>query len=222
VRVRRAIALGIDAESLVDVIRPGAIVATNPMLEDSPWYTPKADYPAYDPEEAQRLFDEYRQEKGQDIKFTIGSFQTPENVAVAEYMQTALNQYDGVSVEVDVVDSPTAIQRVLQRNYQAHLWGIPVLDPDPGLYNALHTGMPTNVAGYSNSEVDALLDKARVTSDNDERAAMYHEALVQYVEDMPFWHTLHPTFGFAYSEDVSDVELYEDGILRTDLLRIRS
>lgn len=219
-RVRRGIALGVDAEALVEVIRPGAIVATNPMLDSSPWYTPDADYPAYDPDEAQRLFDEYRQETGQDIRFTIGSFQQTENIAVAEFVQTALNQFDGVSVEIDVADSPTAIQRVLQRNYQAHLWGIPVLDPDPGLYNALRTGMPTNVAGYSNSEVDALLDKARVTSDNAERAALYHEALVHHVEDMPFWHTLHPTFGYVYSEDVSGVELYEDGNLRSDLLRI--
>lgn len=220
VRVRRAIAMAVDAEGLVEVIRPGAIVATNPVLDSSPWYTPDADYPAYDPEEAQRLFDEYRQATGQDIRFTIGSFQQTENIAVAEYVQTALNQFEGVSVEIDVADSPTAIQRVLQRNYQAHLWGIPVLDPDPGLYNALRSGTPTNVAGYSNSEIDALLDKARVTSDNDERAEMYKQVLALYVVDMPFWHTLHPTFGYVHSKDVSGVELYEDGILRSDLLRI--
>lgn len=221
VRVRRAVAIGVDAATLVEVIRPGATVAVNPMVESSPWYTPDADYPTYDPDEAQRLFDEYRTDTGSDVSFTLGSFQTSENVAVAEFIQTALNQYDGVDVQVDVADPPTATGRVLQRDYQAHLWGFPVLDPDPGLYNALRSGVPTNVTGYANDAVDALLDEARVTATDDERAAMYQEALVQYVADMPFWHTLHPSFGYVYSERVGGVELYEDGNLRSDLLFVR-
>jgi peptide/nickel transport system substrate-binding protein len=220
-RVRRAVAIGVDAAAVVDAIRPGAVVATNPVVESSPWFTPDADYPAYDPEEAQRLFDEYRAETGGDVSFTLGSFQQTENVAVAEFIQTALNQFDGVDVQVDVADPPTATGRVLQRDYQAHLWGFPVLDADPGLFNALHSGLPTNVTGYTNPAVDALLDQARITTSNDERATMYQEALVQYVADMPFWHTLHPAFGYVYSERVGGVELYEDGNLRSDLLFVR-
>jgi peptide/nickel transport system substrate-binding protein len=219
-RIRRAVAMGVDAAAMTEAVRPGAIVATNPMLEDTRWYTPDADYPGYDREEAQRLFDEYRDETGEDITFTLGSFQQSENVATAQFVQASLNQFDGVDVTVDVADAPTATQRVLQRNYQAHLWGFPVLDPDPGLYNALRSGLPTNVTGYANSEVDALLDEARVTADNDARAELYHQALALYVEDMPFWHTLHPNFGYFHSDDVTGVELYEDGNLRSDLLRL--
>jgi peptide/nickel transport system substrate-binding protein len=221
VRVRRAIAIGVDAAAVVDAIRPGAVVATNPVVESSPWHTPDADYPAYDPDEAQRLFDEYRAETGSDVSFTLGSFQQTENIAVAEFIQTALNQYEGVDVQVDAADAPTATGRVLQRDYQAHLWGFPVLDADPGLFNALHSGLPTNVTGYTNAAVDALLDEARITTANDERATLYQDALVQYVADMPFWHTLHPAFGYVYSDRVGGIELYEDGNLRSDLLFVR-
>jgi peptide/nickel transport system substrate-binding protein len=218
VRVRRAVAMAVDAAALTDTVRPGAIVATNPVLDGTPWYTADADYPAYDVDEAQRLFDEYRADTGSDLHFTLGSFQQTENVAVAEFVQAALRQFDGVTVDVDVADAPTATMRVLQRDYQAHLWGFPVLDPDPGLYNALHSGLVTNVTGYSNPEVDSLLDEARVTADNDARAKLYQQVLVHYTEDMPYWHTLHPTFGYFHADNVKGVELYEDGILRSDLM----
>jgi peptide/nickel transport system substrate-binding protein len=218
VRVRRAVAMAVDAAALTDTIRPGAIVATNPVLKDTPWYTSDADYPGYDTAEAQRLFDEYRADTGREVSFTLGSFQQSENVAVAEFVQTALTQLDGVKVDVDVADAPTATMRVLQRDYEAHLWGFPVLDPDPGLYNALHSGLVTNVTGYSNPEVDALLDQARVTADNDTRADLYQQVLVLYTQDMPYWHTLHPTFGYFHADNVKGVELYEDGNLRSDLL----
>ncbi len=220
VRVRRAIAIGVDPAIAVESVRPGATVATNPMAEESPWYSADADYPAYDADEAQRLIDEYREDTGGDLTFSLGGFPQTENVALAEFFQTALQQYEGVTVTVDIVDAPTATARVLAKNYQAHLWGFPVLDPDPGLYNALRSGLPTNVTGYSNPQVDALLDEARVTASNDERKPLYDEALVQYVTDMPFWHTLHPTFGYVYSERVGGVEVYEDGILRSDLVHV--
>ena len=220
VRVRRAIAIGVDPALAVESVRPGAEVATNPMSENSAWYSADDDYPAYDPEEAQRLIDEYRNDTGGDLTFTIGAFTTTENVALAEFLQTALDQYEGVKVEVDTADPPTATARVLSRDYQAHLWGFPVLDPDPGLYNALHSGLPTNVTGYSNPEVDKLLDQARLTSSNDERKPLYDQALALYVQDMPFWHTLHPTFGYVYSDRMGGVEVYEDGILRSDLMYV--
>jgi peptide/nickel transport system substrate-binding protein len=218
-RVRRAVAVGVDAAVAADVVRgEGTVVATNPMRTDSPWYTSDADYPPYDPDEAQRLFDEYAAEHGGSVSFTLGAFQQTENTVLAEFLQTSLNQYDGVTVEVDVADSATAFTRVLQGDFQAHLWGFPVLDPDPGLYNALHSGLPTNITGYADPEVDRLLEEARVTADNDDRAALYHEALAISAEALPFWHTLHPSFGYVYAARVHDVVLYEDGNLRSDLL----
>jgi peptide/nickel transport system substrate-binding protein len=218
-RVRRAVAVGVDAAIAADVVRgEGTVVATNPMRTDSPWFTSDADYPPYDPAEAQRLFDEYAAEHGGSVSFTLGAFQQTENTVLAEFLQTSLNQYDGVSVEVDVADSATAFTRVLQGDFQAHLWGFPVLDPDPGLYNALHSGLPTNITRYADPEVDRLLEEARVTADNDARAPLYHEALTIYTEALPFWHTLHPSFGYVYAAHVHDVVLYEDGNLRSDLL----
>jgi peptide/nickel transport system substrate-binding protein len=220
-RVRRAVAVGVDAAVAADVVRgEGTVVATNPMRSDSPWYTSDADYPAYDPDEAQRLFDEYAAEHGGSVSFTLGAFPQTENTVLAEFVQTSLNQYDGVEVEVDVADAATAFTRVLQGDFQAHLWGFPVLDPDPGLYNALHSGLPTNITRYADPEVDRLLDEARITADNDSRAPLYQEALAIYAEALPFWHTLHPSFGYVYSARVHDVVLYEDGNLRSDLLWI--
>ena len=43
------------------------------------------------------------------------------------------------------------------------------VDPDEFTYNLFHTGAPWNQQGYSNEEVDALLEQGRNVSDPEER-----------------------------------------------------
>jgi peptide/nickel transport system substrate-binding protein len=216
-RVRQAIAMGIDRQALADVAIEGILVADNLSADDSPWHTDEAELPAYDPDAAQALFDEYTAENG-PIEITIGGFQQVQNQVVTEFVQSSLNQFEGVNVEINIADSPTSIGRVIAGDFQLHTWGFPWIDPDPGLYNGFKPGAITNYSRWSNPEVDAAIEAARQTVDFDERYAQYETAQRLFAEDLPYLPYSHPTNGFLYHDNVNGTSLYEDAILRMDLL----
>jgi peptide/nickel transport system substrate-binding protein len=217
VRVRQAVAMAVDRQALADVAIEGILVANNLSADDSPWHVDAADLPEYDPEGAQALFDEYIAENG-EINITFGGFQQVQNQVVTEFVQSQLNQFDGVNVEINIADSPTAIGRVIAGDFQMHTWGFPWIDPDPGLYNGFKPEAITNYSNWNNAEVDAAIEAARQTTDFDERYAQYEIAQTLFAEELPYLPYSHPTNGFLYHPDIHGAHVYEDGILRMDLL----
>lgn len=159
-------------------------------------------------------------ETGEPVRMTIGTFQTSQDQSVAKFVQTALQQLEGVEVSIDVADSPTATGRVLSGDYQVHTWGYPILDPDPALYAAVRSGEATNYSRYESSTVDAALDAARVADSDDERRQLYSTVFAELAEDLPFFPVVHNTNGFVYTDAVTGVEVYEDGVLRVDLIAL--
>ncbi len=176
-RVRRAFVLGIDREAMGDVVfGEGNVPATSFSRPGSKWFDEQAAIPGYDPAEAQRLFSEAAADLGGSVDINLQGFQLSLEVRKVEYIQTALNAFDNVNVEVNIFDSSTAIQNVLRGDYQVSSWGFPWLDPEPGVYNALRSGLPTNYSKYADPAVDAALDQARVTDDDTARLELYKVA----------------------------------------------
>jgi peptide/nickel transport system substrate-binding protein len=218
-RMRQVVALGVDRDALVDVVLgEGGVVADGYAIEGAPWDGEDTRLPEFDPAAAQELVDEIRADTGSDVSFTLRAFDTPQNVLAAEFVQTMLNQLDGVEVGIEVAEAGTTGTRVLQGDFQVSTWGYPTLAPDPGYYNALHTGVPFNVSRYSNADVDAALDEARATDDPDDEARLYGEVLAAAARDLPFLPFSHSTSGIVYSDQLHDVAVYEDGVLRSDLV----
>jgi peptide/nickel transport system substrate-binding protein len=220
VRVRKAIVEAIDWQAMIQVVDgQDALTATNLALEGSPWYSAQAAMPKYDPADAQKLIDAYLAEKGQSsLKFSIIGTQQNRNVVFVEYMQTALTQLKGLEVSVENVDSPTLTQRNVQGNYDLSLWGYPTAYPDPDLYQGIRSGLPTNMTRYANATVDQLLDQARQSGDSDARAGLYRQVYDQLAKDLPFRPTGHPPNGFVVAPKLQGMQLYQDGIIRSDLL----
>ncbi|MCL4463825.1 MAG: hypothetical protein M1551_08375 [Firmicutes bacterium] len=68
-------------------------------------------------------------------------------------------------------------------------WGTMTLDADYGLYALFHSSQwppANNVSYYSNPEVDALLDEARVTPDRTVREGLYQQIISKIWEDAPW------------------------------------
>lgn len=219
-RVRKAFVQGIDWQALADtVFGEGSKAQTNFTLEGTKWYAPNATLPPYDPQEAQRLVDEYLEETGQStLVIEYQAFQQSLDQARAEFIQTSLNQLDGVDVKVTVGDSPTNIQRVLNAEYMVSSWGFPSVDMDPGLYNAAHSESFNNYGKYVNADVDEKLNQARVTDDDDVRLKLYQEVYEQLAEDLPFYPYVETENGFVMAPHLKGGEVYYDGILRFDLI----
>jgi peptide/nickel transport system substrate-binding protein len=72
-------------------------------------------------------------------------------------------------------------------------------DPDDGHWNFFHSEGPWNTHGYTNPEVDRLLEATRATGDMEERAALFQELQAILQADVPyaFLHHTIDTTGFA-------------------------
>lgn len=220
VRMRRAFAMGVDWQALADnVFGEGSVAPYNMTLEGTPWYDEDAVLPAYDPAGAQALIDEYVAENGGGtLTINYTAFQQSLDQARAAFIQSALNQLNNINVEVQVGDSPTNIQKVLNAEYMVSSWGYPVLDPDPGLYASTHSTSFNNYSKYKNTEVDALLDEARALTDDAERKELYDQVWEILAEEIPYYPYVRTVNGFVTSPDLNGAELVHDGILRFDLL----
>ncbi|HEX7096775.1 MAG TPA: ABC transporter substrate-binding protein [Acidimicrobiales bacterium] len=220
IRVRQAYAMGVDWQALAEtVFGEGSVAPYNFTLEGTPWFTPDATLPEYDPAEAQRLINEYVAEHGgQPIEIVHTAFQQTLDQARVEFVQTSLNQLDNINVEVDVNDSPTNIQNVLAGNFMVSSWGFPMPEMDPGLYNSVHSASFNNYSEYKNPEVDAWIEQARATDDLDTRVGLYQNVFRALARDIPFYPYVETVNGFVTSPDLHGGKVYEDGILRFDLL----
>ena len=223
VRVRTAFVQGVDYAALAKDILGGAAPATHFTVKGTPFHDDKAALPKYDPAAAQKLIDAYVAEKngGQPIKFKMNASQQSLDQLRVKFLQTSLGQLKNIQVDVEVLDSATGIGKVLRGEYQAASWGFPVLDPEPGLFNAAKTGLPTNYSKYSNPDVDRALDAARVTTDNTERKKLYDTVWEALARDLPYVPYVETVNGFVLSSKLRGGKVYTDGILRYDLLWIK-
>jgi peptide/nickel transport system substrate-binding protein len=218
-RMRQVFALGIDREALVDIMDgEGAVWTESFVPMESPFYSEGADLPDYDPEAAQELLDAYVAEHG-PVSITLIGGLAERPSTMTQFAQTSLNQLDGIEVEVELVDQPVLVERAFAQDFDVIGWGYPALFPDPAHYLAFHGGVTSpRPSAYSNPDVDAAFDAARVATDDAERTELYQSVYAQLAEDLPYLPYVHPANGFAVADTVTNVRFHFDGVLRTDLL----
>ncbi len=75
-------------------------------------------------------------------------------------------------------------------------------DPDDGHWNFFHSEGPWNTHGYTNPEVDRLLEATRSTGDMEERAALFQELQTILQSDVPYAFLHHTIDTTGFSNDV--------------------
>jgi peptide/nickel transport system substrate-binding protein len=218
-RVRKAIIMAINRDVLAKDILNNSVPAVYFSVPGTPWHSEGSKLPTYDVAGAQKLIDAYVADHGgQPVTFTMLAFQQTLDQDRAKFVLSQLGQLKNVKVDIQVNDSPTNIGKVLKGDYQWSSWGFPVVEPEPGLYNQAKTKSGFNYSGYTNPDVDKLLDAARVSTDNTLRYANYKKVFDQLAQDLPYFPYIVTTNSFVCSGKLQGCASYEDGILRFDLL----
>lgn len=184
-RVRQALALAIHRGRIVEQLLKGeGTTHITPYNTNIKYYDPAlANSLSFDPEKAKALL----QEAGFDFsqEFTL---LTPTGNQVrelsAELIQANLQQI-GVKVKIEKQDFATAFSRMRKLDYQLGLVGL-ALTHDPDLTTFFGTKGSTNFSGFSDPEVDAMLQKARETLEPLERQKRFMELQQRWIEEMPF------------------------------------
>ena len=193
-RVRLALNYAVDKEAIVNGLFEGFTVADAPVVPAVFGHESVGPY-EYDPERAQELLAEAGYPDGFEMTIHHPTGRYPLDATVAEVIQDQLSEV-GIDATLETREWSSYLDFTSQppeeAEYDAFMlgWGTVTLDADYGLYALLHSNQwnpnGNNRGFYRNDEVDALLDEARVTTDQDVREELYAEAIELIWNDAPW------------------------------------
>lgn len=206
--LRQAVSLGLDRETIVAAALAGvggdvanAIFPANMTS----WVNADLSLP-YDPTKAQALLDEagivdtdgngIREIDGQDIVLKLRSYEGRAALRPTLEISQVLLQQIGIGAEIGMGEFGANNEALEAGEIDMHLqaWGTaPQGDPDYFPSTLVATGAGSNVSGYSNPELDALLEEGRSLFTTEERQPIYAKVQAIINEDLPLIPVFHKT-----------------------------
>jgi peptide/nickel transport system substrate-binding protein len=228
-RVRQALNYAVNKDAIVnDVLKGTGAASKGPVLPGT-WGADGAlkAYP-YDPERAKKLLAEAGYPNGFTTTLWVpesgSGMQAP--VAMSTVMQSNLKAV-GVNVSLQTMEwgAYLAKLRTKEQELFALSWMAGTEDPDMVMYPLLHSSQWTpvgpNRALYKNTRFDALLQQARLTTDQAKRAQLYKEAQRILIDDAPWVFVDHEIQIAALTKRVQGFKLHPSFDLRVETISLK-
>ncbi|WP_422750175.1 ABC transporter substrate-binding protein [Mycobacterium sp. WMMD1722] len=212
VRVRQAIAYGIDREAIVQATSYGTAAENQLAIpEGNPWFTPYDTY-SYDIDKAKSLLAEANA-RPQRLDMLVTS-EYPETVTAAQIIADNLAPL-GITVDIRTVDFATWLDEQNNGNFDMLMMGwLGNIDPDDFYYAQHHTDGTSNAQKFSDPQVDRLLDAGRVETDRDRRYDDYAQAATRIADEVSYIYLYNPSILQAWTPALSGYEARRDGAIR--------
>ena len=196
VRVRRALNMAIDTRKILrQVYKHTALPATNPIPPIQWGYNRDIQDDVYAPNRARVLLKEAGYPNGFGVDLWAMDVQRPympNGVSVAKLIQEDLAEV-GVKVNVKTIDWSEYTQRLRTGEHDMALYGWTGDNGDPdNFFNSLLSCDAVggnNLARFCNASYDALVKKAKASSDVMERTHLYAQAQIIFKDQAP-WLTI--------------------------------
>lgn len=207
VRVRKAIALGIDRDAIIEYKFRGLARKSTGLLAPNHWaYNPDVETYDYDPERAMKLLDEagFPDPDGPDgpkprfeIEFKVSANKFRQSLAELIAHQLARI---GIAVTVRAYEWGTFFSDVKSRNFALTTLQWPsVLEPSlyrwifhsDNIPSAENRSAGANRGAYRNARVDELLDEGNRETEVAKRKEIYGEVQAILADELPYvslWH----------------------------------
>lgn len=211
-RVRKALSLAIDREVINQVVFESTYAAGNqPFPPTSPWYDQTNPVQARDVDAAKALL----AEAGLDgIAVEIQAANNPVQLQLMQVIQ-AMATEAGIEVSIKATEFATMLQEQTAGNYDATQVGWSGrTDPDGNIHSFMTCEGGLNDSKFCSPEIDALLNKARTSTDAAERKVSYDAANAILREELPIIYLYHQTWLWAMSSKIKGFEAYPDGMIR--------
>lgn len=196
-KVRQAFTMAFDRQKFIDVVMSQRALPAKGLYPPAlPGYSLTLEALPYDPERARQLLAESKY-GGPDglppIVYTdggIGTYINSDVAALAEMWEQNL----GVTITVENLEPNFFTEQVYAGNHGQLFsggWCADYPDPENFADVLFHTGSQQNGGGYSNPQLDALLEQARTERDVPTRIALYQQAEQIIVDDAAALFTAH-------------------------------
>jgi peptide/nickel transport system substrate-binding protein len=200
---RQALAYSYDFDRINEIINAGITTrATGPFAPGNIGNLEDSGYPAYDLDEATRLAQQYEDETGEPLSFTLSAQATQSVQRIAQLIKEMAEEA-GISVEIVSVDQSALIDTALEGDFQMITWrNHPGGDPDLQ-YNWWKTGSPVNFGRFADEEIDSLLDQGRESLEN--RDQVYEDINRRFAEQVHNLWGWYTPWTVAMATDVNGV-----------------
>jgi len=207
VRVRQALAMGIDRQRIVDNFYPaGSIVATQFMPPVIFGYTPEVAWYDFDPEAARALLAEAGYPDGFEITLNyrdVFRWYLPEPGRVAEDIQAQLAENLNVTVNIEVMESGAFIDASDAGELAFYLLGWGADYPDATNFLDYHFGLgASDQFGDTFESITTPLRAAAQIADPAARLALYVEANQAIKDNVPMIPVAHGASATAFKATV--------------------
>jgi len=218
VRVRQAVDLAIDRETLVKTVFNNEYIAGNQWISpSSPYYNAKLPVRKRDVARAKQLL----REAGQpSFAFTLIVPPERDRQEAALIIQAMLAEA-GVTMTIQTQENVTMLQAGRRGDFEAYFtfWsGRP--DPDGNIYTHYTCKGAQNDPRFCNEQFDALVTKARHVAEPAERKKLYDQATEILLREVPSLHLWHRRVFTGYNGKVQGFTPYPDGIIRVKGLKL--
>jgi peptide/nickel transport system substrate-binding protein len=217
-KVREAFELSLDRNAIVKVAMDGEAIPGNQWVSpQSSWYVKGAPVPKRNVERAKQLL----QEAGvPNPSFTLMTPTNTDQQKIAQVVQ-AMAKDAGFDVKIQSTEFATSLNLADKGEFQAYVlaWSGRA-DPDGNLQNFLFTKAPINYSGYSNSEVDDLINRSRAAADKAQRQKLFDQIEAHVARDRPIVYLFHRHWLWAHTVKLSGLRTVPDGLVRLQGLRM--
>lgn len=213
VRVRRALAMSIDRQSISRKITLGRYPVTDALQPRFSWaFDPSVREPAYDPATADALLsaagwkrgaDGMRRKNGHALSLVYVQFpESATGVRVATAIQAELHDR-GIQVSIKSISNaqlflPSARGGTLASGNFDLAYVPYTMGSDPDDSSVLTCGAPSNYTRYCNRDVDALEARALSASSQADRKALYSQIERIVARDVPIVYLFNADYIYAY------------------------
>ncbi|MDO4265855.1 MAG: ABC transporter substrate-binding protein [Eubacteriales bacterium] len=199
VRVRKAIQMSIDRETILDEIYSGRGKVENGLFANGMiGYNENLPVIPYDPEQAKALLAEAGYPDGFTIELGGDSSDSETRTMITEIIQAMLSEV-GINLEIKKYDQSTWLEtrRAGTMPMYVSSWTADFNDPDNFMYTFFGTEENTKLRSinYQDASVIAQVAAARTIVDTDERIAKYQELEEKIMQEdaslVPLWSRDH-------------------------------
>lgn len=184
---RRAVSMAFDRDILVKAVIFGEGVVTPGVLPPAHWAEGKpvtSDFLKFNPDKARAEMARGKYKAGQEGVVLIWGSNWWRRIG--EIFVGQVNQVLGTKLTLQAMDFNAALARARAGDYDAMVMGwLGLVDPDEYIGEMLGSKGFRNIHHYASPKMDAILDRGRAEVDRTKRFAIYREAEMLAIEEMP-------------------------------------
>ncbi len=199
VNLRKAIAYAIDVENLVQKINRGvAFVSSQGYIpNNSIYYNDEVTKYPYDKEKALELLD------GKEYSFTLLTDNSPASTKLCELIKLQLEEVN-IHVKLQAIDSVTRDNNIVTGNYEMVVVFYGGMGGDPDYLRNVYSSSSNYIKGWSNQEIDTLLEKQAIEFDENIRKEQLNKIQKLISEEVPMYLMQGAYWTFVYRNSVYD------------------